>query len=200
MYYIKDIVENEIVIKRSKFIAIAYPIHQDSDVNDCLAYAKNHYPKASHYTHAYFIGPQAEHAHFSDDGEPSRTAGFPIYDVLKHHEITNIMVVVVRYFGGIKLGAGGLVRAYSQAAASVLNTIQKYQLKRVYRYIFTFPYPLAGKLDQLFEAHGTITHRTFTDTLTYDCLLHENDLTFLNAYQHLIKYKHVEILDELIPA
>ncbi len=199
MYYIKHVTEHEIVVNRSRFIAIAYPLRHEKDFRACIEDAKARYPKASHYTHAYIFGPQGEHAHLNDDGEPSRTAGVPIFDVLRHHNITHIIIVVVRYFGGTKLGAGGLVRAYSSATAELLNIIKKYQLKRVYRYVFTFPYALAGKIDPLFEAHGIITHRTFTDTLTYDCLLNDDNLLFLDQYKHLITYKRIHAVDELVP-
>ncbi len=199
MFYIKNISENEIVINRSRFIAIAYPLDEEQDYHACIEDAKMRYPKATHYTHAYVYGAQGEHAHLNDDGEPSRTAGMPIYDVLRHHDITNIMIIVVRYFGGVKLGAGGLVRAYAGATAELLKTIKRFALKRVYRYIITFPYALAGKVDQLFEANGVITHRTFTDTLTYDCLLNQDNILFLDQYKHLIKYKRLTAIDELVP-
>ncbi len=199
MFYIKDITENEIVINRSRFIAIAYPLTTEQDYHTCIADAKIRYPKATHYTHAYVFGTQGEHAHLDDDGEPSRTAGMPIYDVLRHHDITNIMMIVVRYFGGVKLGAGGLIRAYTSAAADVLKIVQRYEIKRVYRYVITFPYALAGKIDQLFEGHGIIKHRTFTDTLTYDCLLNDDNLLFLDQFTHLIKYKRLNSVDELVP-
>lgn len=199
MFYIKDIFENEIMVNKSRFIALAYPLSMEQDYLSCLEDAKMRYPKATHYTHAYIYGAQGEHAHLNDDGEPSRTAGMPIYDVMRHHDITNIMVIVVRYFGGVKLGAGGLVRAYSGAAAALFNHIKRYELRRVYRYIFTFSYALLGKLDQRFEEHGTITHRSFSETLTYDCLLFEDRLDFLDEYRHLIKYKRIETVDELVP-
>lgn len=199
MYYIKSIEEKELIVNRSRFIAIAYPLNEEQDYQTCIQDAKIRYPKATHYTHAYIYGPQGEHAHLDDDGEPSRTAGMPIFDVLKHHDITNIMVIVIRYFGGVKLGAGGLVRAYSGAAALLLNTIQRYENRKVYRYIFSFPYHLAGKLDQLFMENGTITHRSFSEQLTYDCLLNEDHIQFLDAYKHVVKYKRIESLDELVP-
>ena len=81
------------------------------------------FPKASHYCSASLFGKGLEHATSSDDGEPSRTAGIPILEILKHHDITNVLCVVVRFFGGVKLGAGGLIRAYAKAANEVLHLI-----------------------------------------------------------------------------
>ncbi len=199
MYYIKEIVAHEMVINRSRFIALAYPLTNEKDYQTCLEDAKIRYPKATHYTHAFVYGPRGEHAHMDDDGEPSRTAGLPIYDVLRHHDVTNIMIIVVRYFGGIKLGAGGLIRAYASVSAELLNDIVRYEMKRVYRYMFTFPYALAGKLDQLFDANGVVIHRSFSDTLTYECLLNEDNILFLDQYKHLIKYKRINSVDELVP-
>ena len=108
---------HEIEIKKSRFIAHMIPVKNETDINQCLtSIQKNHY-KANHHCFAYILEKDASIQRMGDDGEPSGTAGIPILEVLKQKQLTYILAVVVRYFGGIKLGAGGLIRAYSQAVS-----------------------------------------------------------------------------------
>ena len=103
---------NEIIINKSRFICLTYSISSVSEVNEKLNEVKNKYKDATHYCYAYIVGSNIK---MSDDGEPGGTAGLPILNVLQKENIQNALCIVVRYFGGIKLGAGGLVRAYSKA-------------------------------------------------------------------------------------
>ena len=112
-------------IKKSKFIARVAHVSDRPMAMESLAQAKLDYPDARHHCWAYLIGPPTQpiSAAFSDDGEPSGTAGKPILNVLNHRGIGDIQVVVIRYFGGIKLGAGGLVRAYSSATQQAIELL-----------------------------------------------------------------------------
>lgn len=112
-------------IKKSKFIAYATFADSRSAAMDFLAELREKYPDARHHCWAYQLGNPSmpDNAGMGDDGEPSGTAGKPILNVLQHKGVGNIMLVVVRYFGGIKLGAGGLVRAYSGAAQQVMTEL-----------------------------------------------------------------------------
>lgn len=110
---------NEIIINKSRFICLMYNVSNVNDVNFKLEEVKNKYKDATHYCYAYIIGSTEK---MSDDGEPSGTAGVPILNVLQKESLQNVLCVVVRYFGGIKLGAGGLVRAYSKACKEGLIT------------------------------------------------------------------------------
>jgi uncharacterized YigZ family protein len=114
-------------VKKSKFIACACPADNRESAMDHLARIKTLYPDARHHCWAYLLGnPQAPvSAAMSDDGEPSGTAGKPILNVLQHKDVGDIIIVVTRYFGGIKLGAGGLVRAYSSAAQQVMDALPR---------------------------------------------------------------------------
>lgn len=115
-------VDGEIVITKSRFVAALRPVGTRAAVLAELAVIRAAHPGASHHCHAYLIGsPQSGQAGMSDDGEPSGTAGRPIFSVIEHRGVGDVLVVVTRYFGGIKLGAGGLVRAYSGAAQAVLS-------------------------------------------------------------------------------
>ncbi len=117
----------EYEIKRSRFIAIANSATTRSEAMLRLQNLKTTFPDARHHCWAYLLGSpfQPTSMAMSDDGEPANTAGKPILNVLQHHDIGNIMVVVVRYFGGVKLGAGGLVRAYSQASQQLIDSVTK---------------------------------------------------------------------------
>ena len=108
----------DIEINKSKFISFAYPVSSEKEVATILADIKSNHPKATHICYGYVL-KQTEK--FSDDGEPSYTAGKPILDTIKKQMLTNVLVVVVRNFGGVKLGAGGLVHAYTKSASGVLN-------------------------------------------------------------------------------
>lgn len=117
----------EYEVKRSKFIACAHQANTREQALQALQLQRSRYPDARHHCWAYLLGSplQAVSMAMSDDGEPSGTAGKPILNVLQHQDIGNIMIVVVRYFGGVKLGAGGLVRAYSSAAQLLIDAVEK---------------------------------------------------------------------------
>jgi len=123
---------HELEIKKSRFIASAHPIENRQQALTIIDQLHKQYPDARHICWAYVLGNQVSAA-MSDDGEPSGTAGKPILNVLQHKGLGNILVAVVRYFGGIKLGAGGLVRAYSGAAQNVIETLDTIE------YIERFP-------------------------------------------------------------
>ncbi len=105
--------ESLIEIKKSKFIGLYYEVTNIDEVKNILEVLKKEHKKARHMPYAYKIGNTAKK---SDDKEPSNTAGLPIYNIIERKNLNNCLIVVIRYFGGIKLGAGGLIRAYSEAA------------------------------------------------------------------------------------
>lgn len=113
------IVEQE--INKSSFITYLKLVTTPLDARNYIKEIKEIHPNATHHVTAYLVGPTGEHGHANDDGEPSGTAGLPVLDVFKKNDITNFVCIVVRYFGGIKLGAGGLVRAYSSSASLALK-------------------------------------------------------------------------------
>ena len=115
----------ELEIKKSRFIAWAAPVTSREDALQWVERARAEFPDARHHCWAYQLGDSevATHAAANDDGEPSGTAGRPILNVIQHKHIGNVIVIVIRYFGGVKLGAGGLVRAYSGATELVLSEL-----------------------------------------------------------------------------
>jgi uncharacterized YigZ family protein len=113
------IVEQEIT--KSSFITYLKKVTSVEEAKSYIKEIKELHPNATHHVTSYLVGPTGEHGHANDDGEPSGTAGLPVLDVFKKNDVTNFVCIVVRYFGGIKLGAGGLVRAYSSSASLALK-------------------------------------------------------------------------------
>lgn len=107
--------------KGSRFIAIAVPVQSSEEVKQLLEKIRKQYHDARHHCYAYRIGEEPFDMRYNDDGEPSGTAGKPIYGQIQSFGLTNVLIVVVRYFGGIKLGTGGLIQAYKAAAMDALN-------------------------------------------------------------------------------
>lgn len=137
MVTISNDVTNEIVIKNSRFICYLFNVDNLNDVNDNLDDLRKKYKDATHICYAYIVNGKEK---YSDDGEPGGTAGSPIMDVLKKNDITNCLAVVVRYFGGTKLGAGGLVRAYSKSTREALKftNLKEYYLFNYYEVIASY--------------------------------------------------------------
>ena len=113
---------SEIVINKSRFIGYVKPISMESEATAFIEEIKKKHWDARHHVPVYVLGEKYTTQRYSDDGEPSGTAGVPILEMVKKEGITNVAIVIVRYFGGIKLGTGGLVRAYSQSAKDTLNS------------------------------------------------------------------------------
>ena len=107
--------------KGSKFIGFAFQINNETELKESLEKVKTEHPKATHHCYAFRLGILGENYRANDDGEPNGSAGLPIYNQLLAHEITNILVIVVRYYGGTKLGVSGLVKAYKECAKQTLE-------------------------------------------------------------------------------
>ena len=119
---IKSPVENILLKEKgSKFIGFAFPVNTETDLKKSLEKIREEHPKATHHCYAFRLGMKGENYRANDDGEPSGSAGLPIYNQLLAHEITNILVIVVRYYGGTKLGVSGLVNAYKESAKMTLE-------------------------------------------------------------------------------
>ncbi len=115
-------VENTLLKEKgSKFIGFAYPVNNDEELKTALEKVRTEHPKATHHCYAFRIGLNGENYRANDDGEPSGSAGLPIYNQLLANEITNVLVISVRYYGGTKLGVSGLVKAYKESAKITLE-------------------------------------------------------------------------------
>ncbi|VEU80401.1 IMPACT family protein [Haploplasma axanthum] len=191
MKYLKEQTEEKIVIQKSEFIGILYPIKNDEDINNSINDAKKRYPKATHYVTAWIRGAKAEYASSNDDGEPARTAGYPALDVLMHHEVTDILIVIIRYFGGIKLGAGGLTRAYRSSCVEVLKKAKFYNKVFASKYEIIFSYNLIDTIEHLLSDNVTYVKKDYLDKVKYEIVFLNNDLSLLDNIKHQIEVKEL---------
>ncbi len=136
----------EIVVKKSRFIANAFPVSSEEQAQTLIEKMKKQYYDARHNCYAYRIGKDGKAFRYSDDGEPQGTAGIPMLDVLRGENITEALVVITRYFGGILLGTGGLSRAYSGAAKEGILSAGIIEKRLCREIIITADYSLHGKL------------------------------------------------------
>ena len=127
--------------KRSKFLAFAHHVEDVAEVKDIVADYRKKYYDARHVCYAYMLGAERLEFRANDDGEPSSTAGKPILGQINSNELTNILIVVVRYYGGVNLGTSGLIVAYREAAADALAhaTIETRQVEEIVKYSFAYP-------------------------------------------------------------
>ena len=186
MYTIKNNSIKEIIIKNSKFITLLYKVYSLEDIKNTLINVKNLYPNATHYCYAYILNNEKKS---SDDGEPSGTAGTPILNILESNNLNYILAVVIRYFGGIKLGSSGLIRAYSR---SVKETIKENTLTKLIEGInvnITFSWSNIKQIDYLLKDQ-LINKKEYLDNITYNISIHINILDTLKNY--LISYEIIK--------
>ena len=176
---------NILEVKKSKFIALVKRIDSELEAKQTVEECKKRYPMAKHYVYAYIIDDLKR---CSDDKEPSKTAGAPILQVLEKKEMDHIICVVVRYFGGILLGAPGLVRAYTKSACNVLDMATKVPLILYKKVLCVFPYEFVNKMDFLLKDR-TILEKNFLDKVSYTVLLEVEDkiLTEIKGYSEVIE-------------
>lgn len=151
--------------KRSKFLAFAHHVETIDEIKDILASYRKKYYDARHVCYAYVLGADKADFRANDDGEPSSTAGKPILGQINSYDLTNVLVIVVRYYGGVNLGTGGLIVAYRTAAADALDhaTIETRLVEEVI--IYSFPYPMMNAVMRVIkEMQPRIVSQTFDNT------------------------------------
>ncbi len=158
----------ELKEKGSRFIGIAIPLNTESELTEHLALLKDTYPKASHYCYAYRIGVDGTRFRVNDDGEPSGSAGRPILGAIDSAGLTNVLVIVVRYFGGTKLGIPGLIQAYKESGRLVLSQAIKVTKAFKIGLAMRFSYQKMGEIMGVIKnLHIDIQQKDFND----DCLV-----------------------------
>lgn len=158
--------ETEIEIKKSKFINLVYHGENEETMETILSEIRKKHYKATHVCWAYVLNSEQKRQKASDDGEPSGTAGKPILEVINHRELRDVLVVVVRYFGGIKLGTGGLIRAYSSGASDVLNLSQIIKKQFSDQLMIEISYSsYGGLISGLLEKDITPVHEDFGENV-----------------------------------
>ena len=167
---------DEFIINKSRFIGYGAPAASEEEALGFLADVRSAHKDASHHCYAYIIGANMGVMRYSDDGEPGGTAGMPIIEVMKARGITNCAVVVTRYFGGVLLGAGGLVRAYSQGAAAAINACGVGTIYPTARYLIELRYPMLGRFEFFLKTEPVeIEDKQFTDVVTFTLVLKTED-------------------------
>ena len=175
----------ENVISKSRFIAYIKPVSTENEAKAFIDEIKTKQKDATHNCSAYTVGPEMNIQKANDDGEPSGTAGIPMLEILKKQEIHNVCVVVTRYFGGIKLGAGGLIRAYSGAVRDAIYDIGRVELREAIPVTVTLDYDQTGKFEyELASTTFLLREQFYTDKVSYqiDVVKNEYDafIDFLN--------------------
>ena len=183
-------IENEIIINKSRFITLLLKINNLDEIEKNLKEIKKKYKDATHYCYAYIIGNKEK---CSDNGEPSGTAGMPILNVLKQNDLTNILCVVIRYFGGIKLGAGGLIRAYSTSASEALNKTNIVNLIKGYKIVIEFNYDNIKQINYLLK--DIQIKKEYGNTITYTFNIKENSLNKIE--NELSKISKIKLKKEI---
>ena len=151
-------------IKKSRFICHAKRVYSEEEARDFITAIKKEHYKATHNCSAFIIGERSEIKRTSDDGEPSGTAGVPMLGVLENHNLTNVCVVVTRYFGGIKLGAGGLIRAYAGSVALAVKEIGIIEIKEQAGIAIQMSYTQYQEYSNFLKEHNLMELDTnFTD-------------------------------------
>ncbi len=167
MKQIKENIETELIEKKSKFLTSLIHVKTIEDVNFHLKEIKKTHPNARHYCYAYILDNQNIQKS-NDDGEPKGTAGVPILEVLKHHNLTNVLCVVTRYFGGVLLGKGGLIRAYQGGASSALKKASFYEEAFKSVYTISIPYSLYDSLKHYLTTKAVIVNETFSENIVLE--------------------------------
>lgn len=178
---------DEFIVNKSRFIGHGCPCETEEAALTFLADMRAKYKDATHNCYAYIIGPNMGVMRYSDDGEPGGTAGMPIIEVMKARGVTNCAVVVTRYFGGILLGAGGLVRAYTQGAVAALNASGVGVMHPTARYLMEIGYPLLNRMDFFLKDEPVLVEdRAFTDVITYTfCVRCADEAAFLKRLTNM---------------
>ncbi len=182
--------------KGSKFIAIAFPVHSEEEVKQRLIAIKKEFYDARHHCYAYILNPDKSVSKSNDDGEPSGTAGKPILNQLLSKNVTNACVVVVRYFGGVKLGVSGLITAYKTASKEALDTAILIQHTVNEVFALEFNYPLLNEVMRLIKDENLeIQKQKFEISCHLEIFIRKNDSEKIsNKFKNMygVTVTHVE--------
>ena len=189
MKTIKNNTTHEIIIKNSRFITLLIKVFNDTNISLIIDEVKKKYPKANHYCYAYVT---ENYKKSSDDGEPGGTAGVPMLNVLEKEEIINVLAITIRYFGGIKLGAGGLVRAYSKSVRDSIISSEMIEVVKGICVDVKVPYDEQKNMDYLLKDYKII-NKEFLEDITYKVLIPKDKIDILNNYSYqIIKEEYIE--------
>ena len=192
MYSIDKNIDNTIILKKSKFITKLYRTDSIEEINNILNNIKSEYQDATHICYGYILN---EIEKCSDDGEPSKTAGIPILNVLKKNNLTNVLAIVIRYFGGIKLGAGGLLRAYSNSVIEALKKANIVELTEGYLVELEFKHDQIKLVDYLLNGKEII-NKNYDNNVIYSFYLSKDELNFVSELEKIAI--HLSLKDKVL--
>lgn len=176
-YTVKQAGSHEIIIQKSRFIGYVERVTTEEEAIDFIQKIKKKHHNATHNCSAYIIGDYDQIQKANDDGEPSGTAGIPMLEVLKRLSLKNTAVVVTRYFGGIKLGAGGLIRAYSSTTSEAIKKTGIVKGELMQGISLTITYPLLGKVEnKLQQSPHIIDEITYTENVELNVYVHTDNV------------------------
>jgi uncharacterized YigZ family protein len=173
-YTAEKYAESEIKIKGSKFLAYLFKVHSAEEASQKLEEIRKINYDANHNCFAYIIGESGDDFRYSDDGEPSGSAGKPIYMAIQKYKLSDILVVVTRYFGGTKLGVGGLVRAYGDSAESALKIVQKQKVHITRKISVNCKYEDVSLLKRLIDEFAVSFTENYTDSVRFEINLYRS--------------------------
>lgn len=169
---------NEIIINKSKFITYIYKVKSEIEINNYLNNLKSKYKDATHICYAYIL-PNKEK--YNDDSEPQGTAGIPILDVLKKNKLNYVVCFTIRYYGGIKLGSGGLIRAYSNSCSLALKKTNIIKFERLFKLIIEIDYKDNKLIDNLID-NKNILKKEFDEKIIYTVIINQDLKDKLDNY------------------
>lgn len=179
--------EGSFKAKGSRFLAFAHPIENENDVSQLLAHYRKKYFDARHHCFAWILGPERTRFRANDDGEPSGTAGKPILNQILSAGLTNVLIVVVRYFGGIKLGTSGLINAYKTAAKEALDKAPRLQVTIDEKITARFAYPLLNDVMRFCKEYEVVPKLRYDPQhIELECFVRKNCAkTFSEKLSHI---------------
>ena len=197
LYKTIDFPSEEVLLKEknSKFFGYAFPVTSEEDVKENLERLRKEHFSARHWCYAYQIGTEKIQYRANDDGEPNNSAGMPIYGQIQSFEVTNVLVVVVRYFGGVKLGVGGLISAYKIAAQMALENSEIVERTIDKHFIISFGYTNMNKVMRIIKEKNL---QIISQKMEMDCEIEisirkKNVQNLLDTFENLYEIKLTEI-------
>ena len=178
---IEEIAEGYITERKSKFISYAIPVETEDEVKEILEEYRKKYYNARHVCWAYTLGELRDDFRSNDDGEPSGTAGRPILGQINSFELTNVLILVIRYFGGTLLGTGGLIKAYKEAAAAAIENAKIIEKTIDDRFVLHFEYPLLNEVMRVLHQYEEVSWtQNFTETCEMEVIIRQSQSHLLS--------------------
>lgn len=179
---IKEPIHYEEVINKSRFITHLFVVNSEDEAKERINEIKQLHKSATHNCSSYVVGDSHQVQKANDDGEPSGTAGIPMLETLKKEDVHNVVAIVTRYYGGIKLGTGGLIRAYQSGVSKAIEQVGKVHIKEGLKVFVTIPYDQTGKFEYELQSTPYDTINTaYTDKVTYEMhIVKSDEVAFTN--------------------